>query len=314
MKRILLLLLTTIYIPILIHQSDHNPRKGVALAYGWRNGPEGAEYLRTGTYKLWWPVYPPPYKNATMLPTFWSDCGPYLVQCEEKDSIWPDYRAFVAARKSPRDYVTTDDGRFVVNFFNECDLPAPQCAKPPSYMAEIYLDMIAACEDCAFYGPAVSSKDTNCNWPEEQSMPFHAEIRHHGHWCYWQEFWIQVALAGARRGLDGDKIAEGGKRNCSIHHYAGHPTIGDPGDERDTVASIKAMGCESIIVSEYSSCDEEEMERLTNSFANDDAILAFYVWAPNLPDTWNGTPCEVLLDWETGELTPLGEVFARSGN
>lgn len=312
--RIPLLLLTTIYIPIFIHHNSHNPRKGVALAHGWHNGPKGVDDLRVGTYKLWWPSYPPPYRNATMLPTFWAECWPVSSGCNYEDSIWPDYLDFIGAEKSSRDYLVID-GRFAVNFFNECDLPFPQCAQPPAHMAEVYLDMIAACGNCLFFGPAVSSKDANCNWKPEETLDFHKDIAHHGKWCYVNEFWERVELAANARGMDGASLAADGRKRCSVHDYARHPGIGSGSDEESPVASIKRLGCEMVIVSEYSACDKGEIERLTNLYNDDPAIVAFYAWTANLPNNSQGVaPCEVLLDWDTGNLTPLGRAFANAGN
>lgn len=312
----LALLLVVIFLPVVSSSNHHNPRKGVALAYGWHNGEGGADKLQTGTYMFWWltpPIYSP--RSGRYLPTFWSDCPAYAPTCFYEESIWPDYEEFVEySANMARRYVVVD-GRIAVIFANECDLPWPQCQQTPGHMAQVYLRAADGCPHCVFFGPATSSKDRNCDWPDEQHLPFHDEIKYHGQWCYWQEFWKQVELIAAQNGMDVPKVMEG-KQYCAVHHYQFHPALGFAGDEytRDTLDSLWGLGCRRFIIAEYSACDPAIMAAMTDSYDKDERVVAFYAWTANLPDTPQGTPCEVLLDWNTGELTSLGEAFAASGN
>lgn len=309
----IVLVIATIFFPMIsLAGNENNPRKGVALAYGWVNGEGGADKLKTGSFAFWW-ITPNPYsRSGRSLQTLWSDCDPLTPGCAYKDSIWPGLE-WLASRSHYRDNLTYG-GQVVVNYFNECDLPYPQCARSPAYMAQVYLRAREVCPNCAFFGPAVSSHDMFCDWAAHHAIPYHASIKYHGRWCWWQEFWLQVEQDGATPA----QVAEW-KKTCSVHHYYNIPWHGWGVEPRHVPATqpldeLQELGCEVFIISEYGACDPNELAAMTNAYNNDPRVIAFYAWTANLPDTANGTPCEVLLDWETGELTNLGRAFAASGN
>lgn len=313
---------STTYLPAAFRANPNNPRKGVALAYGWQNGEDGADKLRTGTYMFWW-LTPPLYstRSGRYLPTFWSDCYSPSPGCTGKDDIWPDYERFVEYTKTLGHRYVNFDGRIAVVFANECDLPWPQCARPPEYMATVYIKAVLGCPHCVFFGPATSSKDHLCNWPPEQRMPFHDAIRHHREWCYWQQFWEETELLAEALSDEEKEAVMSGVANCAIHHYEYHPAIGQlsppvPAEEftRGVLETGQRLGCKNFIVAEYSACRTSDLVEITEFFNRDPRVVAFYAWTPNLPDTPGGTPCEVLLDWDTGELTELGEAFAGAAN
>lgn len=194
--------------------------------------------------------------------------------------------------------------RPLVWFLTEPDA-ASNVVMPPTEAAALYIEALTACPRCIFFGPGVSAWDMHCDWPSNEAADFQEALRQKwGRWCYWQEFWQQVAMLDAT-------AAENGRQFATFHHYDSvrwhEPRRGvaplQPAEE------LAAMGARYFIVTEYGSCDPQMMRQMVEDYEADSRIVAHFVWAPQLEPV-NGWPtCEALFEYGTTTLTAVGRAW-----
>lgn len=194
-------------------------------------------------------------------------------------------------------------GQPMVLFLNEPDLRS-QASLSPVEAAEVYLLAKEACPSCIFFGPGVSAWDAHCDWPEHEWQPFHEEIRSWGRWCYWQQFWYEVARLNSVAAIEGRKYA-------SIHHYDSigwhHPKRGvsplQPVDE------LQELGAVKFLITEYGSCDPAFMADMVAAYEADKRVLAHFAWVPQMKPVVGWEWCEVFFNYGTLELTAVGRAW-----
>ncbi|MCB0081526.1 MAG: hypothetical protein KDE47_11360 [Caldilineaceae bacterium] len=274
--------------------SPINPRKGVALAYGWVANPDGARILGVGTKLRWWIQEG---DDLTTLQTMW---------CDELDgeSLYPLLAKLQSEEISQG--IVRLNGKPLVLLGNEPDIKS-QCNKTPAEFANIYQMAIQHCPDCVFTFPSVSSWDMFCDWPQHERQAWAANVG--GGWCWSREFLAELD----RRGMVASFPV------CAFRHYY---TIGwhVPQREVEALAPAEALaalvGCSQFVVAEYGTCNADLMAEMTKAYNGDSRVLAFYAWTPNLPPPPNGVSfpqCEIFFDWQTGALTEIGRAFAGAG-
>lgn len=274
--------------------SPINPRKGVALAYGWIANPDGARILGVGTKLRWWIQEG---DDLTTLQTMW---------CDELDgeSLYPLLAKLQSEEISQG--IVRLNGKPLVLLGNEPDIMS-QCNRTPTEFADIYQVAVRHCPDCIFTFPSVSDWDMFCDWPSHERQAWAANVD--GGWCWSREFLAELD----RRGVVASFPV------CAFRHYY---SIGWHVPQREVEAmepgeALAALvGCSLFIVPEYGTCDPLFMATMTKTYNNDPRVLAFYAWTPNLPPPPNGVnfpQCEVFFRWDTGELTDVGMAFAMTG-
>ena len=283
------------YLPVL-KTANCNPKKGVALAYGWAANPMGQDMLCTGT-QMRWEIQNSGNNRSRELQTWWDDCWPSTEECTV------DYFADLLWLAAQTDYsqMITHNGYPVVKFLNEPD-NASQAARSPQEAVELYRQVVAICPHCVFTLPAISAFDHFCDWPEREWLPFHDDIIDGGEWC-----WSRAFLAGLEpHERDNFEV-------CNVHHYYSnirHELRRNiaPLEPADSLAAV--VGCSYFVISEYGTCDPAWMTALTNAYNADERVIAFYAYTVNKPDN----TCDVLMNWHTGQLTDVGRAFAEAGN
>lgn len=193
--------------------------------------------------------------------------------------------------------------RPMVLFLNEPDLRS-QAAMAPETAAEVYLLAKDACPSCIFFGPGVSAWDAHCDWPEHETMSWHDGIRGWGQWCYWQQFWYEVAR------LDRGAATEG-RKYASIHHYDSiawhYPQRGV--SPLQPVEELQRLGASKFLITEYGSCDPAFTAEMVAAYEADSRVLAHFVWTPQMKPTVGWEWCEVLFDYGTLDLTAAGRAW-----
>lgn len=287
------------YLPM-IKSATLDPRHGVALAYGWAANPDGARMLGVGTTTCWGLAHCT--NEGTTLAQFWSECWPSVEDCQG------DYFAALqtfAARGDYAGFVLVGE-RPLVKFLNEPDNRS-QANDSPAAAAEMYLQVQQICPHCLFTFPGVGSWDYFCDWPEHERTKWHAVIDDGGQWCWSRAFLAELAARGEAAVFE----------VCSIHHYYQmhwHEPKRAVGAMEPADSLGELVGCNQFIIAEFGTCDPVLLGEMVAIYRADPRVLGWYVWTANLPPVPNWSTCEVLFDWETGDMTQLGAAYAEAGN
>lgn len=279
----------TMYLPVVITAPQ------AEKCFAWADGPRLPEQAAVAGAECYhnWTIEESRVEGLVYLPIFWAE---YRFGTNMLDRLrWLEATDW--------DGTVRYAGQPVVIFLNEPDLRS-QAATPPDEAARLYFVAKDACPSCVFFGPGVSAWDAHCDWPEQEEMPWHNEIHGWGQWCYWQQFWHEVAQLDSVASIRGRELA-------SVHHYdsvAWHvPKRGVA--PLDPLEELAALGAKKFVISEYGSCDPVMMRQMVAAYDTDKRVVAHAVWVPQLRPIAGWEWCEVLFEYGTVNLTAVGEAW-----
>jgi len=160
-------------------------------------------------------------------------------------------------------------------FLNEPDLAAPQCNITPAYGAQLYNWVKATIPNVKLIGVQVSHGDGIRGFK-------------------WLREWRNEVLNTSGAYPD-------------MWRYTIHEYNDDPRPQVEALLSLQAeWGIDTPLwVTEFGTCKPDVMRDMVQYYEGHDMIERYAVYAPLLLD------CQALIDWNTRELTAVGEGFTN---
>lgn len=263
---------------------EGNPRKWIAHAYG--NLPPSdlvafTQVCVTGGYFDWGLWGRPHLTDAGYVhhATFWCDIYP-----SDADPADPNTYSYIKdmLENLPRDFAG------IIFFFNEPDLPAPQCDRDPEFVADTYIWLRETFPNAKIVGPMYSHTDG-----------------YHG-WAEFREFRAHVI---AKTGLPPDLFA------YSLHDY----------DQAPNVMLLESLlglmeewgdGDKNVYVTEYGSPYPHIVAEKTRLYGLHCRVEVFAYFSAFMDDDTHHEDYRLYGKrvWVDGQLTDVGHAFAQNGN